>query len=237
MSNESDSFMRELEEEVRRAKLAKLWNAYGLYVIGAVVVMLGGIIGWQQWTASQLRASEAAGARFIAAVTQAGSGKADEAAKSLREITTSGPQAYATLARLRLAADALKAGNTDEASKTFDAVIADPNADELLKNFARLQSASLKLGTSGWTEAKNQLNDLAKDSSPWKYSARELIGLGAYKAGDMAAARQAFEPLLADVSAPSSLRARAEMLMSVITAAEMTGGTAASTQPAATPKQ
>lgn len=246
MSNEGDALIRELEEEVRREKLAKLWNQYGIYIVGAIAVVLVGIGGGQLWLQQQRAAAEQAGASFMKAAALANDGKSDDAHKALEAIAKNGPKSYAHLAELRLAGAAVQAGKSDDAIKIFEKISADGATDTMLRDYALLQLAALKLGTPGWTSVANRINDLTKASSPWRYTAREIKGLAAYKAGELDAAREALEPLVTDPAAPQSIRARAEMVMGLLTAKQMAGpvvpanpsptaGTSV-TEPAAKPK-
>ena len=44
----SDIF-REVEEDVRKERLEKIWKAYGDYIIAAGVLLFAGIAGFQLW--------------------------------------------------------------------------------------------------------------------------------------------------------------------------------------------
>lgn len=226
MSNEGDALFRELEEEVRREKLAKLWQKYGTYIVAVVALIVAGIGGGQWWLHQNRIASEGLGAKFLEANRLLESGKADEARKEFDVILKGGSAAYAHLAELRLAGEAVDAGRRDEALKNLEKVANSSDVDPMLRDFAVLQVASLKLGTPGWTDVANRINDLDKPSNPWRYSARELKGLAAFGAGNLDAAREAFEPLLGDQGAPASVRTRAEMVMGLITSRQMAAASA-----------
>ena len=67
----SDIF-QEIDEELRRENLAKLWQRYGKYVFAlAVVVVLatGAAVGWREY---QSRQRQAEGARYTLALMAAG---------------------------------------------------------------------------------------------------------------------------------------------------------------------
>ena len=108
-----------------------------------------------------------------------------------------------------------------DALKYYGEVAGDNSADSLLKNFARLQIASLKVDTASWTEMQNQLNDLVQETSPWRHSARELLGLAAYKARKFSEARKAYQGLLTSSDVSQSIRQRAQIAMALITREEL----------------
>lgn len=220
MSMQEDALFREVDEELRRDQLKKLWEQYGTYFLGAAALIVVGVGGNQWWQSRRIAAAEAAGSRFEAALEQLQSGKADEATKELTTIAGGRRDAYATLARLSLAGEDVKAGKTAEAAAEYEAVAKDA-PDQLLKDFARLQAASLKIDSADFTEVKNRLNDLIGDKSPWRYMARELWGMAALRSGQVDEARQVLAPLSADPRAPTAVRERAEAMMGMVVAAEL----------------
>lgn len=222
MANERDSFMREIDEEVRRERLMKLWDKYGVYILGGAAAIMLAVFGWKWYEAERNSAAAQAGAQFVEVSRLIAEGKNKEAIEGFEQIAKEGPTGYAQLAQLRLAAAARKAGKTDEAIRHYEALAGNSSADELLRGFAKLQIATLKVDTASWTEMQNQLTDLAKDDSSWKYSARELLGLAAYKAGKLNEARKTFTELLASGDTPQSIRQRAQVAMTLVTRAPVT---------------
>lgn len=221
MSNTDDSLLREVEEEIRREKFAKLWDQYGLAAIGLAGLLVAGVLGFQWWQGKTLEKAQTYGAKYQSALTLAQQGKAAEAEKSFSEIAANGPKGYAVLARLKLAGAKVKAGKNAEAIKLYESIVNDGGADELLAGYARLQAASLRAGIADWTEMQNRLNDLTKASSPWRYSAKELLGIAARRAGKLAEARNYFGQLIADPLVPRSIQARVKILMALVTEAEL----------------
>ena len=78
--------------------------------------------------------------------------------------------------------------------------------DPLLADYARLQAATLRLDSANWTEMQNRLNDLAAEGNAWRFSARELLGLAAQKAGKTQEARTQFQLLLERSQYPAEHR-------------------------------
>ncbi len=227
MADAPDPMMREINEELRREQMAKLWDRYGVYAIIVTVLILFGVGGFKWWEARTLAAAQENGARFETALQLAGEGKPGEARQIFEAMEKDAPAGYAALARLKIAGAAAAAGNKDEAMAAFDGIVADAAADTILRDYARLQSAALKLDTADFTEMQNRLNPLLGDSNAWRHSARELMGLSAYRTGHLDEARQTFLGLAADQKTPASMRERVNLVMGLITASE------SATQPAA----
>lgn len=218
MVDKNDSLMREVEEEIRREQMAKLWDKYGIYVVGLVALLVAGVGGYQLWQGRQQSLAYEGGALYDKALQLTTDGKADEAGKAYETLAEGGHRGYATLSELQLAAADLKAGKNTEALARFEKISNDSTADPLLKNFATLQAASLQLGSIGLPEMQNRLNALAADGNPWRFNARELIGLAAYKAGDIVAATKEFDRILSDTGAPPGVAQRVRVLMGSIMA-------------------
>ena len=221
MVDKRDALIREVDEELRREQLAKLWDRYGLYGLAVAALIVVGVGGYKVWEARQMAAAEAAGARYEAVIQLLEQGKADEALNGFAAIAKDGPRGYAALARLQLAGNAAKAGRTAEALTAYEDLANDRTVDPLLADFARLQAAALKLETADWTEMQNRLTPLTGEKNAWRFSARELLGLAAYRAGRLGEAKQTLLALVADPEVPTSIGERARMLMSMITAAEL----------------
>ena len=155
MSEDSQAFIREIEEEVRRDKLKKLWDKYGtlaLGSIGAVVLLFGGVL-W--YTAYQKDRAQRAGSQYLEAVLKLEGDKKAEAVAALEQIVKEGTPAYTALAKLRVAAVKREAGETEQALALYTGVADDASADRLLRSFASLQIASLKVDSGSWTEVQN----------------------------------------------------------------------------------
>lgn len=220
MADDHDAMMRELESEFRREQMAKYWDRYGVYVIAVAVIIIVGVGGFKLWQAHSLAAAEAAGARYQAAMQMAQQGKTDEARQAFAAMAEDAPKGYATLSRLQLAGESASAGKTAEALTAYEAIADDGSIDPLLRQYARLQSAELKVDTADFTEMQNRLTPLLDENSAWRSSARELLGLSAYRTGRLEEARQIFLELAADQKTPPSVRERAGLMMGLITSAE-----------------
>lgn len=227
MANSEDTLMREVEEELRRERMEQLWKQYGTYFLVAAVALVIAVGGYQYNQSRRQAAANASGAAFENAVYLIQEKKLDEARKAFEELAKNAPSGYAALARLQLAGLEVEAGNKAEALAKYEALAGDPNADGLLKSFAKLQAAALKIGDADFTEVENRLNDLTSESSPWRANARELIGLAALKAGKLDAARKPLEQILADPTSPADVRERSQVLMAEIISAELAKASAA----------
>lgn len=230
MADEHDALMREVDEELRRERMEKLWQRYNGVIFGVAALIIAGVGGYKWLEARRIANAETAGAAFANAVSLEDEKKADEARKAFDAIATDGPAGYAAVARLHVAGAAAKAGKTEEAVAAYEALAKDVAADDLLRKFAQLQAASLKLDSADFTEIQNRLTPLTGEGSAFKASAEELLGLAAYKAKNYAEARRYLEPLLIAPDASSAVQQRVKVVLANIAEAE-TGQPAAGEAP------
>ncbi len=230
MSN--TDIVREVDEELRKEQFEKLWAQYRPYILSAAAAIVLLVAGYKGWQGYQERQAATAGAQFEAATALLRDGKKDEAAKALEVMTTGGAGAYPALAGLRLAALDADAGRAEQALARYEAIAVSSAADANLRGLARIQAAQLRLDKADFTEMQNRLNDLIKPDNVWRQSARQLLGLSAYKAGKLTEADDQFSQILNDKDSRGPIGQMAEMMRQLILAATVKAPGDAATAPA-----
>jgi len=216
MSDRGDSFLREVDEAVRQERYKKLWDQYGVYALGLAALIVAGVAAYKGWAYWQERQAQAAGAKFSEALTMLDGADTTKAKDVLALLAEEGPPGYRVLARFQLAAAEAKAGDIDKAVADYDALASDSSVDEIVRGHATLQAAALRLDKTDYAEMERRLKDLAEGDSAWRFSARELLGLSAYRLNDMREAEKQFGALVGDQGTPPNLRERADMMLALI---------------------
>ncbi len=207
----------EVDEEVRRERLNKLWQRYGHYIIAACVLVIVAVGAWRGYEWWETKQAVKAGAAFEQAVILAEAGKHQEAELAFAKLATDGTAGYRLLARLREAAEL---GRTDRkaAIKAYDEIAADRSVGGVIQDLATLRAGFLLVDSSSYGDMRARLEPLTGPDRAFRHSARELLALSAWKAGDMAAARKWTDMIITDPQTPSSARSRAELLSELIAA-------------------
>ncbi|MEZ5810688.1 MAG: tetratricopeptide repeat protein [Rhizobiaceae bacterium] len=211
-----DSFIREVDEQLRQDRAKELWQRYGIWIVGAaiaIVVGTAGVRGYQYWVEKQANAS---GDAFLKAMTLASEGKSDEALVALAELEKDGYGAYPVLARMRAATVQAEKGEFAAAVEGFDAVAADDDIAPAIRDMARLRAALLLVDHGGREDVVTRVEPLTSDGNPLRHSAREALGLADWKAGNVSDALKLFEQVSADETAPRNARQRAELMAELI---------------------
>jgi hypothetical protein len=210
-----DNIFREVDEDLRREQMTALLDKYGVYLlIGAavIIVIVGGYNGYRWWSVKQAAEN---GAVYYRAAQLAQDKKPPEAIAAFSKIAAERSGGYRTLAELEIAALHAQEGRKVDAVAMYDHV-AQTGADATLRDFARIQAAALRLDDADRAEMVKRLDGLNNANNPWRYSARELLALAAFRSGDTSESEKMFTQILTDGGAPAELRGRAEAMLALL---------------------
>jgi hypothetical protein len=204
----SDIFT-EVEEEVRRERLEQLWKQYGDYLIAGAALIVIAVAGWQIYdryaTNQRLKASET----LIAAQAISEAGAADRANAVLAPIAKDSMVlgGYPEMARMTEAGTLLASGKRDEAVEIYKAIAAKDSGP--VGQAALVRAAWAVSDTASKQDLETLLAPVNTATSPWRYSAREILAFADYQAHDFKAAEAEFRTLGNDKDAPEGLQRRA----------------------------
>lgn len=216
MANQDDSFIREVNDELRSDQMRTIWKRFGRVLIGiAVLIVIGtaGKVGYDYW---HKMSSSASGDEFLAALNLARENKPDEALAALDDLEKEGYGSYPVLARLRGASITAQKGDTEAAVAAFSEVGKDTSVPAALRDAARLRAAYLLIDTGSYEQVSAEAEALSTPQHALRHSAREVLGLSAFKAGDKAKAKEWFEQITSDSESPRNLANRAQIILDLI---------------------
>lgn len=205
----------EVDEEVRRDQLKKLWDQYSLYIIAAMILIVAAVGGWRGYQYLEAKKAAEAGAAFDKAVELSEANKHAEAEAAFAELAAKAPSGYRVLARLRMASE-VASRDAQAAAKLFDEIAADRSVGTAEQDLAKIRAAQLLLETAGYVDMKSRLEAAAAPDATFRHTARELLALSAWRANDATAARQWLDMIANDGGTPPSLRSRAEALQALL---------------------
>jgi hypothetical protein len=209
----SDIF-HEVDEEVRREQLKKLWDRYGNYVFAAAVLLVAAVAAWRGYMWWEEKKAAESGTAFEAASTLAEAGKRSEAEAAFAKIIADGTTGYRHLARMREAAELAKT-DSKAAIAAYDQIAADSAVGPVLQDLATLRAGALLIDAGSFDEARRRLEPLAANDRTFRHTAREFLVLAAWRAGDATAAKRWFDMIMTDAQTPAATRSRVEMLMAL----------------------
>ena len=207
--SDTDSFIDEVSEEIRREKLFKTFRKYGWIGVALVVIVVGGT-GYREYSrAAEKIASETFGSSVLAALQEN-----DPSARVAQLDTIMAPNAsagamIAMLQAAELASDKDGAG----AAAKLEAAAVSGDLDQMYRdilNFKRLTVAESGIDAG---ERRMGFEQLATPGNPLRLLAEEQLALLDLAAGDSAAAVNRLSMILEDAELTQGLRQRAGQLM------------------------
>jgi hypothetical protein len=205
----------EVDEELRRERLQKLWQKYSIYIIAAALLVIAAVGGWRGYQYYQAKKAAEAGDAFNKAVELSDQGKHSEAEAAFSELATKAPSGYRMLARFRAAAEVAN-GDPQAAAKMFDDLAADSSIGAELQALARVRAAGLLVDSATYADMLRRLEPDTVAGQTFRHTARELLALSAFRVNDSTATRQWLDQLELDAETPPSMRSRAEALQALL---------------------
>ena len=212
----NEAFLREVDEELRRDELARLWKRWGRVLIAVIAVGLiafGAFLWWRDYQAKQAGVE---GEKLTAAIDQLSSGRTDQAIPTLRELSKSSRGGYRAAAQLALGAIDSQKKDPKAAIAAFAAVAKDESIGKPFRDLALIRQTTMEFDTLPPDQVIARMKPLATKGSPWAGSAGELIAVAQLKAGRPTEAGATFAALVADPAVPPSIRSRAAQMASVL---------------------
>ncbi|MEC3950120.1 tetratricopeptide repeat protein [Sphingobium sp. HWE2-09] len=207
----SEAFMREVDDAVRQDRLLTFWERYGRWILVAVVVGLVAFGGWLYWQHYSKTQAEAVSEQMDSVLSAASGGAAPDA-KELDALTKASQPGYRASALLVQAGVASRKGDTKGAVALYAAMAADTKLDQPYRDLALIRQTALEFESLKPQQVVDRLKPLAIEGAPWFGSAGELVAIAYMKMGKTDLAGPMFAAMAKDVNVPQSIRSRARQM-------------------------
>lgn len=205
----NETFLREVDENLRRDRMRDFFREYRGLLIGALVLFLvtaGGIIWWQQYRRDQAGKQVEELAKVYRDI---GESKTAAVPAELDKLSASSSISVRASALFTRAALALEQNDAALASKTYGQIIADDSFPKPYRDAALLRQTTLDFDKLKPEDVITRLAPLATPDSAWFGSAGEITAMALIKQGKKTEAGKLFAAIAANKNVPASLRARA----------------------------
>lgn len=207
-----DAFIREVDDEYRRARLEGYWRRYGRIVAIGIVVFLAVLAAALYWREDRARRAGVTGERFSLALTQIDSGNTAAAAPVLADLAKAGTPGYRASALLEAAAIAVQAGDTAKGLAGYREIAADTTLAAPFRDLATIKATRIDYDSLPPATVIARLKRFAVPGDPWFAVAAEMTGIAQLKLGKRDAAAPLFAAIVRDPTAPPSIRNRAAQM-------------------------
>ncbi len=215
--SDRDSFIDEVNEELKRERMLALLKRYGWIVVLAVLLVVGGA-AWNEWNKAQTTArAQAFGDAVFAALNETDPGARSAALAALAESGSGAREAGRTgIVNLLLAGQALEAGDREGALQALEAVAANDALPASYRQLAVLKRVILAGSDLPVAEREALLQPLAQAGQAYRPMALEQLALLQVEAGDREAALAQFRALRDEPDLSPGLRERVQQMIAIL---------------------
>ncbi len=207
--SDTDSFIEEVTEEVRRDKLFALIRKYGWIAAVAVVAVVGSAAFNEYRKAQHVAASQQLGDDLVAALS---SDDAGARVQALNGVRAPSPAAAALVAMLR-AAEMANAGDPNGAVALLDSIASNGEVPTIYRQVASFKSLLVQDGSLDDAERRVRLEGLIQTAPALRLAAEEQLALMDLREGHKEAAIERLQRITADAEVTQDLRRRASQLI------------------------
>lgn len=212
----SDVFLREVDDELRRDELMSFWRRYGLWLVGGIMLALLALAGLLYWQHHRRSVAEQTGVTFDAALDALGAQQTSQAAPLLAEVAESNADGYRAMARFTQGDVLLQNNNYAAAAAKFGEIARDQSLPATFRDLALIRQTSAEFDKLPPQAVVDRLRGLAVAGNPYFGSAGELVAIAYMRLNRREEAGRLFAAIARDSGVPASLRQRAIQMAGVL---------------------
>jgi len=210
-----ESFIREVDENLRRDQAENFVKRYGSWLIGGVILFVAAVGGYLYWQEHRRQQAAAQSEQLLAVLDDVSSGRTGKPVQDkLQAIVDGGHAQYAGLARLTGAALAQDGGDRARALASYKALAADDGQPQSIRDAALIRQTALEYDSLKPEDVIARLQPFTEAGNPWFGTAGEMTGAALLKANRRAEAGRLFARVANDNNVPGGIRSRAQQLAS-----------------------
>lgn len=211
----SEAFMREVDEAVRQDQLLSFWERYGRILVAVIILGLAAFGGWLYWQHLSKTRSEAVSEEMAKVIDSAAGGNTPDA-KALEKLSKASQPGFAASARLVEAGVAARKGDAKAAIASYKAIAADTSLAQPYRDLALIRQTTLEFDSLKPQEVVDRLKPLAIEGNAWFGSAGELVAIAYMKMGKRDLAGPIFAAMAKDDTVPQTIRSRARQMAGLL---------------------
>lgn len=219
-----ESFIREVDENLRRDQAENFVKRYGSWLIAALVLFIvaaGATLWWQEHKRQQ---SAEHSEQLLAVLNDVAGGRNGKPVQDkLQAIADQSDDEFAALAQMTQGALAQGNGDRAKALAAYTAVAADKGQPQSIRDAALIRQTAVEFDSMKPEDVIARLQPFAEPGNPWFGTAGEMTGAALLKANRKAEAGRLFARIAEDNNVPGGIRSRAQQLASSLGVDAATG--------------
>ncbi|MFL6778220.1 MAG: tetratricopeptide repeat protein [Sphingomicrobium sp.] len=208
-SDPAETFVREVDENLRRDQLRDAAKSYGKWIIALVILLLAAVGGYLYWQDRQQKQAIEQGEALSAALDKAGAGNVKAAQADLAPLAGSSNDVVRASAELARAALALRQNDRKTAIEIYGRLADDDGLPQAYRDLATVRGTMTEYDSLKPDQVIARLSPLAVQGKPFFGTAGEMVALAMLAKGDRNGSGQLFARIAADRQVPQTIRSRA----------------------------
>ena len=196
----------EVQEDIRRAYLMRLWQSYGHWLIAAIVAIVIATFGYSYWQ-QRRHDQQIEKAQAYENALASWDDNQQQALVMLQKIVDAGDPHQMMISLFKLA------GNDDKRIEVLERIAQNAKVETPLRELALLMLSYEQLDTINVDILNQRLQPIIKSNSIWRSLAYEIIALVLYRDNKIVEAQDIFKEIIQDRSSAEGLRVRAQAMM------------------------
>ena len=205
--------LRQVDEDLKKEKLSNLFKKYGLYIILAIVIIIGSVIGYQASVSMEKSKNEKLIEKYIKATN---SKNISEQYSLLDELIIANNNYISSIAELKIANFKVENGNIKEGILDLEKIADDEKYDPIIRDLATYFLLLLKIDNSSEEEFMSYITDDRINNSNFKYLFNELISFKKFILGKEEESKKNFQYLIDTPGVPTEIKIRADKFIEII---------------------
>ncbi len=205
--------LRQVDEDLRKDRLLRIWKLYGVYIVSFVLVVLISLAGYQYYLFSAKSKNEIIVEKYISAINLT---DINAAISQLIELDESGNSYIKGLAKLKRAELYFTTEKKDMALELLESISSDDSLDEVIKDLALYKYLMVQLDVLDKDSYIEIIDSKHLEDSKFKYHFKELKALKLLIEGDQNESIELFESIIDNEDSPIDLKTRSEKFKEIL---------------------
>lgn len=202
--------IEDIREDIKREDLINIWHRYGKIIMAGLAAVVIGASSFFYWQHHKQKVRLANAAAYEKIMAELDPEQPQRTIKLLQDLQTKGSAGY------RLLANLLEAGLSNDPAIDLKKMAENPKIEKDFQDIARILAALADLDGANPRAILDMLSSFETSASPFRPLAREIMGYALMRLGNGETAKNLFESLIRDQTAPHSLRLRAQAMVDYI---------------------
>ena len=205
--------LRQVDEELRQDRLLKIWRRYRVYLIGALIILIGSVLGYQINKSANQSFYEDEVEKYISSSDLV---DFNQTIEDLSKIESSNQLLISDIAQIKIAAILMENGKIQESKDKLLEIINEDKTDDIITDLAIYFYLMSNLNDMAMDEINIYIDSDKLENSSFKFLFKETIAIKNLLSGKIQISKEKFDELINDANTPRDIVIRATKFLDTI---------------------